>query len=105
VACYEDDFHPDALADILAQRAAGRYRALGQLMTLIDDVIEHCLASGEFPVHPVAIVNGHGLYERCAPRMFGVFSIEDRQGQLSTLRLLAVDITATAARAAAATRV
>ncbi len=105
--CYQDDFHPGASQDIDAQRQAGRFHALGQLLVLIDDVIEHGLASGETPVHPVPIVNGRGLYERCAPQMFGVFAIEQppRAGQLPVLRLLAVDVTQARARAAAAVRV
>ncbi|CAE6818832.1 hypothetical protein R69746_05959 [Paraburkholderia aspalathi] len=105
--CYQDDFHPDALQDFAQQQRAGRYHALGQLLALIDEVLAHGLASGEAPVHPVAVVNGYGLFERCAPRMFGVFSIEapPAPGQLPVLRLLAIDTTATAARVAAAARV
>ncbi|MGF6292711.1 hypothetical protein [Paraburkholderia youngii] len=105
--CYQDDYHPDALQDINVQRRAGRYRALGQLLVLIDDVIEHCLASGEMPVQPVTVLNGNGLYERCAPQMFGVFAIEQAPsaGHLPVLRLLAVDVTQAGARAAAAARV
>jgi len=107
VPCYQDDFHPDVLHDIYAHRQAGHFLALGQLLVLIDDVIEHGLSSGEAPAHPVAVANGRGLYERCAPRMFGVFSIEavSAPGQLPMLRLLAIDTTATAARVAAAARV
>ena len=106
MACYQDDIHPGALTDINAQRAAGRLHALGQLLVLINDVIDHCLSSGEAPANPVAVINGHGLYERCAPRMFGVFSIENGvAGQLPTLRLLAVGTTQTATRAVAAARV
>lgn len=105
--CYQDELHPDAQQDFDLQRRAGRFHALGQLLALIDEVIEHGLGSGEQPVHPVAIVNGYGLYERCAPRMFGVFSIEapPTPGQLPVLRLLAIDTSAQAARTAAAARV
>ncbi|MCG5078788.1 hypothetical protein [Paraburkholderia tagetis] len=106
MACYQDDIHPAARVEITALRTAGRLKALGQLLVLIDDVIDHCLSSGEMPVHPVTVVNGHGLYERCAPQMFGVFSIENGMaGQLPTLRLLAVSTTPAAARTAAAARV
>jgi transcriptional regulator with XRE-family HTH domain len=106
VPCYQDEFHPDALQDFAVQQRAGRYHALGQLLALIDEVIEHGLGSGEQPVHPVTVVNGYGLYERCAPRMFGVFSIgaPPTPGQLPVLRLLAIDTTAQAARTTAAAR-
>lgn len=72
------------------QRRAGRFHALGQLLALIDEVIEHGLGS-----------------ERCAPRMFGVFSIEapPAPGQLPVLRVLAIGTSAQVARTAAAARV
>ncbi len=105
--CYQDDYHPDALQDINALRQAGRYQALGQLLVLIDDVIEHGLSSSEMPAHPVTVGNGYGLYERCAPQMFGVFAIEQppAPGQLPVVWLLAVATTSVAARTAAAARV
>jgi hypothetical protein len=107
VPTYQDDFHPGAWSDIARHRAAGRTHELGQLMVLIDDVIEHGLARGEFPVHPIAVPNKKGLYERCGPRMVGVFAIigASAPGRLPVFMLLAVDTTAAAARALAAARV
>ncbi len=104
---FQDDFHPDALLDITRHRRAARTNQLGQLMRLIDDVIDHGLAPGEYPVQPVTVLNGSGLYERCAPQMFGVFAIVQAPvpSQLPVFVLLAVDTTAAAARALAATRV
>lgn len=104
---YQDDFHPDTLADIARHRRAGRMHQLGQLIRLIDDVITHGIASGEFPAQPIPVPNGKGLYERCAPRMFGVFAIvqASARGRLPVFKLLAVDTTAVAARDMAVTRV
>ncbi|KWH23380.1 hypothetical protein WL99_26195 [Burkholderia cepacia] len=105
--CYQDDYHPDALHDFGRQQQAGHFQALGQLLALIDEVIEHGLSQGEAPAHPVPVPNGYGLYERCAPRMFGVFAVVGAPvpGQMPVLRLLAVDTSAAAARATAAARV
>ncbi|WP_159085601.1 hypothetical protein [Burkholderia sp. MSMB0856] len=105
--CYQDDYHAGALQDFARRQQAGHFHALGQLLALIDEVIEHGLSSGETPADPIAVPDGYGLYERCAPRMFGVFSIvrAPAPGQLPVLRLLAVDTSAAAARAAAAARV
>ena len=70
-------------------------------------MIAHDIASGEFPVQPLFVPNGQGLYERCAPQMFGVFAIAQSpvSGELPVFKLLAVDTTAIAARAMATTRV
>jgi hypothetical protein len=107
VPCFQDEYHPNAEQDIIALRQAGRFHSLAQLIALLDGVIEYGMSAGETPVHPVHVVNGTGLYERCAPQMFGVFTIEQppAPGQLPVFRLLAVGTTQAAARAAAAGRV
>lgn len=102
---YQDDCHPDAEHEITRLGRAGRYLALGQLLALINEVIEHGLPQGEQPAFLVNVPNGYGLFERCAPQMFGVFTIERTAGQQLLLRLLAVDTTANAARLAGAARV
>ncbi|WP_175948854.1 hypothetical protein [Burkholderia pyrrocinia] len=105
--CYQDEFHAGALQDFARHQQSGRTHSLGQLLALIDEVIDRGLPQGEAPAHPVAVPNGYGLYERCAPQMFGVFSIvgAPAPGQLPVLRLLAMDTSAAAARATAASRV
>ncbi|MGI4813330.1 MAG: hypothetical protein ACRYG5_17010 [Janthinobacterium lividum] len=107
VPTFDGQIHPAAKKEFMVLQATGARRSIGPLLTLIDEVIDHGLASGEAPVVPVPVPNGSGLYERCAPKLFGVFAIYAPApgNPLPVLRLLAVNASATAARADAVGRV
>lgn len=102
--CFQDDFHPDALGDIERQRRAGRLRGLGKLLSLLSGVIDYGMSPMEMPIN---VIGGVRLFARCAPRMFGVFTIVPPRSrtELPMLRLLAIDDTCAAALVAAANRV
>jgi hypothetical protein len=108
VPTYDGQIHPLAKQEFAALAATGARRSIGQLLPLIDEVINYGLPPGEPPVVPVPVPNGNGLYERCAPRLFGVFAIYAAPAGsqlLPVLKLLAVGPNAAVARANAATRV
>ncbi|VVD29973.1 hypothetical protein [Paraburkholderia dioscoreae] len=93
MACYDDDYDDKARVEARDLANGGHSRSIGELLRLLDAVVDGCLPPGEAAVDPG---NGSGaLYARHASQVVGVFIIDPPPtgGGLRVLRLLAVDRT------------
>ncbi|MDR5813296.1 hypothetical protein QCE62_06785 [Caballeronia sp. LZ033] len=77
---YDDDYHDLFRKDIEDQMLRHHFDSLGELFALLDGVIDKGHGSNNQPVDYVFILGGSGLYEVCAPALFGVYVILDPPG-------------------------